>query len=176
MLISLGAEELIKWRAVAASGYAVDELAVMRQLMWNLNDESGGIGWGVPEAMGEIMARNSVLAEEYASLLISYLREDGNFLEMEPLQRGVLGGLHRLSKCRPDLVRDLAAYVRPYLVSGDPALRGLAALLKLSLSLDPACPELSGMEKDEAHFAFFENGVLRDIRLRDIFQARDIPR
>ena len=95
---------------------------------------------------------------------------------MEPLQRGVLGGLHRLSKCRPDLVRDLAAYVRPYLVSGDPALRGLAALLKLSLSLDPACPELSGMEKDEAHFAFFENGVLRDIRLRDIFQARDIPR
>ena len=28
---------------------------VMRRLMWNLNDESGGIGWSSPEAMGEIM-------------------------------------------------------------------------------------------------------------------------
>ncbi|MEA3417440.1 MAG: hypothetical protein U9R02_15080 [Thermodesulfobacteriota bacterium] len=35
---------------------------IMRRLIWNLNDESGGIGWGSPEAMGEIMARNNRLA------------------------------------------------------------------------------------------------------------------
>jgi hypothetical protein len=28
---------------------------IMRRLMWSLNDESGGIGWGAPEAMGEIV-------------------------------------------------------------------------------------------------------------------------
>jgi hypothetical protein len=65
--------EWIRWRAVTAMGALVFSLAeqdmesarvVMRRLMWNLNDESGGIGWGSPEAMGEIMARHSRLAEE----------------------------------------------------------------------------------------------------------------
>jgi len=29
---------------------------IMRRLMWSLNDESGDIGWGAPEAMAEIIA------------------------------------------------------------------------------------------------------------------------
>ncbi len=45
---------------------------VVRRLMWNLNDESGGIGWGSPEAMGEIMACHEGLAEEYSCILISF--------------------------------------------------------------------------------------------------------
>ncbi len=58
-------EEIIKWRSITAMGAVVNDMAkenmesgrvVMRRLMWNLNDESGGIGWGSPEAMGEIMA------------------------------------------------------------------------------------------------------------------------
>jgi len=36
--------------------------------MWSLNDESGGIGWGAPEAMGAIMARHTGLADEYANI------------------------------------------------------------------------------------------------------------
>ena len=43
---------------------------IMRRPMLNLNDESGGIGWGAPEAMGEIMARSEKLAEEYHKILI----------------------------------------------------------------------------------------------------------
>ena len=58
-------DEKIRWRAVTAMGVVVGHLAdtamesarvVMRRFMWNLNDESGGIGWGSPEAMGEITA------------------------------------------------------------------------------------------------------------------------
>ena len=37
---------------------------VMRRLMCSLNDESGGIGWGAPEAMGEIIASHEGLASE----------------------------------------------------------------------------------------------------------------
>ena len=65
------ADELIRWRAITAMGAVVSRLAdqdmesariIMRRLMWNLNDESGGIGWGSHEAMGEIMAdRKSVV-------------------------------------------------------------------------------------------------------------------
>ena len=81
-----------RWRAITATGVVVANLAekdmesarvVMRRMIWNLNDESGGIGWGMPEAMGEVMARHEGLASEYVSILVSYAREDGNFLELE---------------------------------------------------------------------------------------------
>ena len=71
---------------------------VMRRLIWNLNDESGGIGWGSPEAMGDIMACHQRLAEEYHRLLISYVRPEGNFLEHPQLQKGLLWGLARLAR------------------------------------------------------------------------------
>jgi hypothetical protein len=129
-------EPQIKWRAVTALGAVVANLAqddmesarvVMRRLIWNLNDESGGIGWGVPETMGEVMARHEGLAREYVNILVSYIREDGNFLEYEPLQQGVLWGLGRLAQTSPELLQDAGAHLHPFLSSEDATLRGLAA-------------------------------------------------
>ena len=117
-------------------GEVVDRLAaedmesarvIMRRYMWQLNDESGGIGWGCPEAMGEIMARNRNLADEFWCILISYIRPDGNFLEHEILQRGVLWGVGRLAHARPELLKESVNYLHPYLQTEDPYLRGLAA-------------------------------------------------
>jgi len=98
----------------------------MRRLIWNLNDESGGIGWGSPEAMGEIMAQSEQMAKEYHLILISYIRDDGNYIEHEILQRGVLWGLSRLAHARPELVKDAAPFLHPYMESDDPILRELA--------------------------------------------------
>ncbi|MBF0467297.1 MAG: hypothetical protein HQK61_00175 [Desulfamplus sp.] len=98
--------ENIKWRAVRAMGKVVAKMAsknlesarvVMRRLMWSLNDESGGIGWGAPEAMGEIMAQDERLASEYKKILLSYVDEKGNFLEHEPLRKGAVWAIERLS-------------------------------------------------------------------------------
>jgi hypothetical protein len=129
-------DELVKWRAVAAMGAVVSNLAdhdmesarvIMRRLIWNLNDESGGIGWGSPEAMGEIMAKHGRLAGEYHKILISYIMPDGNYLEHEILQRGVLWGIGRLAHARPHLVKSFANLLCPYMESPDPILRGFAA-------------------------------------------------
>ncbi len=128
-------DEKIKQRAVTSMGIVVSKLAeddiesarvIMRRLMWNLNDESGGIGWGSPEAMGEIMARSRKLADEYHCILISYIREDGNFIEYEALQRGVLWGLGRLANARPELVKDAVPFIIPFLKSEDAILCGFA--------------------------------------------------
>ncbi|MBF0259471.1 MAG: hypothetical protein HQK62_11635 [Desulfamplus sp.] len=98
--------EKIKWRAIRAMGKVVAQMAtnnlesarvVMRRLMWSLNDESGGIGWGAPEAMGEIMAQDERLANEYRNILLSYVDEQGNFLEYEPLRKGAIWAIQRLS-------------------------------------------------------------------------------
>lgn len=103
----------IKTRAVAAMGKVVATLAdqemeaariVMRRLMWSLNDESGGIGWGAPEAMGEIMAEHEGLAREFHKILISYVDSEGNYLEYAPLRQGAVLGLKRLFKAQPRLM------------------------------------------------------------------------
>ncbi len=123
-------DSLIKWRAVSALGKVVAGLAeedmekariIMRRFMWMLNDESGGIGWGVPESMAEIMACHGGLANEYAQILVSYLREDANFLEYEPLQRGLLWGIGRLGSVRRQKMMSLGVekYLPGFLNSDD---------------------------------------------------------
>ena len=128
--------ERIKWRAVTALGKVISELAAsdlesarvaMRRFIWNLNDESGGIGWGCPESMAEAMAQNATLADEYACILISYIQPEGNYLEHEILQRGVLWGVGRLAHARPGYTQNIGRYLMAYMDSADPNLRGLAA-------------------------------------------------
>ena len=159
-------EELVKWRAVTAMGVVVSNLAdhdmesarvVMRRLIWNLNDESGGIGWGSPEAMGEIMARHENLADEYACILVSYINQSGNFIEHEILQRGVLWGLGRLAYARPQLVANAAAFLLPFLRSSDAIHRGLAAWVSGALSSEITTPFLQGLVADEAKITIFIN-------------------
>jgi len=128
-------DEIIRWHVITAMGAVAARLAdedikaarvVMRRLIWNLNDESGGIGWGSPEALGEIMARSRRLAKEYAFLLVSYIDPNGNYIEYDMLQRGVLWGLGRLAHARPQLVRQAPPLLIPYLHSPDDILKGLA--------------------------------------------------
>ncbi len=131
-------EALVRWRAISALGILADELVtrgeaepvrvIMRRIMWTLNDESGGIGWGAPEAMGDITARNKRMAAEFHRILISYVDEDGNYLEHPVLQRGVLWGLARLSAAHPELMGRAEPMLHPFLRSDDPYHRGLAAL------------------------------------------------
>jgi HEAT repeat protein len=148
-------DEMVRWHAITALGPVVADLAerdmegarvVMRRFMWSLNDESGGIGWGAPEAMGEIMACHAGLAHEYAHVLVAFMREEGFFLELELLQRGLMWGLGRLAQVRPALLREKNAttYLLPYLASSDGEVRGLAAR---ALGLLQAKEAISGLKK-----------------------------
>jgi hypothetical protein len=162
-------DELLKWRAVTAMGVVVDRLAdadmesarvIMRRYMWQLNDESGGIGWGCPEAMGEIMARNENIAEEFWCILISYIRPDGNFLEHEVLQRGVLWGVGRLAHARPQLLKTSVDYLHPYMQTDDPHLRGLAAWAAGALRNMHTEVILNQLKNDRAKLSIFLEGHL----------------
>ncbi len=153
------ADEILKWRAVSAAGAVTAALAaeemesarvVMRRLMWSLNDESGGIGWGSPEAMGDIMARHAGLAREFGAILISYLDPRCNYLEHEILQRGALWGLGRLAHARPALTAPAAGLLPPYLRSPDPALRGLCAWAAGAIACPEARPLLQALAADDS--------------------------
>jgi hypothetical protein len=164
-------DENLKWRSITAFGEVVARLAkcdlesariIMRRLMWNLNDESGGIGWGSPEAMGEIMARSPKLAEEYSNILVSYIRSDGNFLEHEILQRGVLWGLGRLAYVQSECILHAAAFLPPFLDSKDPTLRGLAVWTAGALPLEKNLPFIKRLAEDSAKLKLFVDGEMTE--------------
>lgn len=158
---------VIKWNTVLAIAGTVSELAekdmesarnIIRRLMWNLNDESGGIGWGSAEAMGEILAMNKDLAREYASILLSYGREDGNYQEHALMQRGVLWGIGRLYQARPEIIeRDMAEHIIPYVKSDDATVRGLAAWVLGIIKYEKAYSELETLIEDEESIQVFLN-------------------
>ncbi|MFZ0931941.1 MAG: DVU0298 family protein [Syntrophobacteraceae bacterium] len=139
-------DEVIRWRAVRGVGITVSAIAekalepartIMRRLIWSLNDQSGGIGWGAPEALGEIMAENETLAREYYRILVSYIDENGNLLENNELERGVMWGIHRLAQKRPELLREWTGPVLAQLKSPDPVRRGLALRTLLFMAVQP---------------------------------------
>ena len=93
-----------KWRAVRALGavlrapQVVDrERAVdlLRRLAWALNDESGGVPFGAPEAMGEILAARPELQLEFLPILCSLVTEEA-MSQTGVIERGALWALGRV--------------------------------------------------------------------------------
>lgn len=175
----LAANEIVRWHGVAAFGWVVPAIAdkdleaarvIMRRFLWSLNDESGGIGWGAPEAMAEIMAHDDRLLREYLHMLISYAREDGpelfqdgNFLELPMLQRGVLWGLGRLCSVHAAVMREagIGEDLRCYLQSEDGEVRGLALWALTWLGDDSVCDDLAGLLMDQAVVNIYHDDHLK---------------
>jgi hypothetical protein len=170
-------DERLKWRAVAAIGRVVVRLAeedresarvVMRRLIWTLNDESGGIGWGAPEAMGEIMACHEGLAREYGHILLSYISMEGNLLEHEELQCGVLWGLGRMAQSWPHLIRDAVPVILPYLTADNKRLRGLAAWIFGALPASAADAALQVLLNDTSEVVIHSGEKKPALRVCDL--------
>ena len=112
---------------------------LMRRFMWHMNEESGNIGWGIPEAFAEACCASGLAAREFHRVLISYVSElekDDNFCDHDVLRRSCFWGIGRLAQVRPEL----AEWARPWLRRGldDPDLicRGMAAWALRQLPAD----------------------------------------
>lgn len=172
----------IRWNAITALGRVVATMAmddmeharsIMRRFMWSLNDESGGIGWGAAETMAEAMVHHEGLYEEYARILLSYIREDGNYLEYPPLRRGALWGLGRLGYARPELLRQIESrrYLRDYLHDADAQSRGLAAWAMGALGEREDILELEKLADSTDPVEIYINGRLVSLTCGEVARA-----
>ena len=161
---------LVRWRAIEATGPVVSRHAenemesarvIIRRFLWMLNDESGGIGWGVPEAFGETLALSDRLCKEYHSIYLSYIQPSCNFLEHPVLQRGLLWGIGRLARYRQKLVGTVLADIEPFLFSEDPYHRAFAAMIYGYSGNPGSIALIGGLTRDKTSIEIYENGAIQ---------------
>lgn len=172
-------EPQLRWRAVEAVGLLVSKVAakdleaakeVVRRLLWSLNEESGSIGWGAPEALAEILARENELAKDFLPIFVSFL-EPAHLLRIPPaIAQGFLWGVFRLGKPyrealgKPEVLQGIKAF----LASPDPSSRGMALLALKSLGAWESLSELESLSHDREVFTYMEKG---EVHLRSISQV-----
>lgn len=174
-------EQETRWRAVEAVGFLASKLAqqdreaardVVRRLLWSLNEESGSIGWGVPEALAEILAREKELAREFLPIFISFL--DPSHLAGVPpvIAQGFLWGVFRLGELYKDLLGnpEILKTIGTFLASPDACSRGMAVLALKKLQALEAFPEMHSFAHDPEFFTFMEGGELQSKSISKLLQ------
>ncbi len=162
----LSRKEKVRWHSIIGFGKVVKVLAcknlekarvVMRRLMWMLNDESGGIGWGAPESMAEIMVNNRKIADEYHKVFLSYLLENeegkDNFLEFLPLRRGGFWGLARLCNTYYDMFSEIGFRLSSLIkIEEDPFIKIFLYLALNGLGKKGDLPDFLGLNRSVTIF------------------------
>jgi len=116
--------------AVAADAGIVSDGKVrelLRRYFWWLNDESGAVPLGIPEAIGAIVAARSEFQREFLPLLCS-LAHHPDCLQTGPIERGVFWALGHIGRpaalCSPEAVKAIAEAARHH---PDPETQSTAA-------------------------------------------------
>jgi len=170
-------DPVVRWRSVMAIGEVLGRLAlrdmesarvIMRRFMWSLNDESGGIGWGAPESMCVSVANSDGIASEYGSIVVSYLDVNGNYLEYEPLQRGLIWGIVYLARNRRDSVLTAKPFLPHYLDSKDSHVRGLATVAVKLLKVKDSMEKLRQLTLDQGEFMSYEDDSVKTFSIRAV--------
>ena len=183
LALRLDREEIVRWRACEGLGLVASLLAgarmerarvLMRTFMWYMNEESGNLGWGIPEAMACAMVRHARLAEEYHTILASYVYSeeglDGNYLDHAELRRGVWWGLGRLSGARPDVVVQAERFLVAGLAEAFPFSRGCAAWALGNVKAVSAREPLEALTRDTASLTLYRDDVLAETTVADLAQ------
>lgn len=170
-------------RAAAALGATIAEIYksepekaknICRRFMWHMSEESGNIGWGIPEAFAETLAACEPLAEIYKNILVSYiidLGHDDNYCDNDMLRRSCYWGIGRFAQAWPEM----AEKARPWLIKGlsdkDDICRGMAAWalsqLPPSLSDVPALKKLV-LANDKTSCSIFEGDNLNEYEVSEL--------
>ena len=90
---------------------------IVRRFMWHMNEESGNIGWGIPEAFGETLAQSAPLAETFRRVLLHYVYDapegkSTSFCDHAPLRISCYKALARVLEARPQYVQESMPVLR----------------------------------------------------------------
>ena len=158
----LSDDALMSWRATEALGKLAGQKArmngansvraIVRRLLWGMNDESGSIIWNAPEAIAEILVNVPELTDKYGRIVAS-------FIDLEPFPRGVHWAIARLSEIKSNVFSDMIAVLRVSLASQDPAIRAFAAKVLVKMQVLSSDDIERNLLRDEAEFQMYDMGI-----------------
>lgn len=165
-------EPIVFWRAIEAMGRTAAVIAQkdpervrlqIRNLLWLMNDESGGLCRRAPEALGEILINVPVLLPDYVHLL-------PRFLWAEPFERGIRFAMYRVATMRPETRPVFSSCLGDLIKSLDnfsESIRGysLLALKPLRRQLDESGLALPDVPPATIPVYNFETGELRQMTI-----------
>ena len=90
---------------------------IVRRFMWHMNEESGNIGWGIPEAFAQTLAQCPELAKIYRQILFYYIYDAPEekstvFCDHAPLRLSCYKAIDILLSARPDLAGEAMPLLR----------------------------------------------------------------
>ncbi len=97
-------EEHVKRKTIRALGVVAADKSLLdhertsdllRRFVWALNDESGAVPYGMPEAIGEVLAARPEFQEAFLPILCSLLTED-DMSQTGPVERGAIWAVGRV--------------------------------------------------------------------------------
>ncbi len=168
-------EDLVAWRAISALGTAASWFAVhdlehlrihLRRLMWLLNDESGGIGWRAPEAMGEIISACPQHLGEFIPILVSVLDMEPE--DAPPFRAGALWAIGRLAQVVPQALTDAVPKILPYLSDPNAQTRGMAVWCLLQMKGTAGINNLEELLRDNEPVLLFQDGFIEKLSVVDL--------
>ena len=171
-LISLSYDKksIIAWRAIEAVGLFTGEMAkedsefvrnIVGRLLWMIRDESGGIGWSVPEMLGEIVKNNPVLCADIAPIVVS-------FYEELMLATGVLWAAGSMGNLSKETIEGAVPLIRPFLKSSEAVQRGYAVRALGVLGASDSKSDIKNLVNDDSLIPVYHNGELQEKTVGDI--------
>ena len=163
-------DELLFWRSVKAFGRLAAEnpesvRRFVTRLLWQLNDESGSIGRGSAQVIGEMAAHNMELVKNAVPVVVHYLEDYG----MLP---GVLYAIGRIGSVRPDITRDIELELAAFLEDESPTVRGMAAwaLGEMGAGAERVKASLQTLLDDEADLTIYDpaGDTLKNAKVKEL--------
>ncbi len=160
------ADESISWPAIEVAARLMQQhwesgdqervREYIRNLLWSLNDESGGIGWNAPQTIAEIIIRIPELVEPYASMMISRTMEE------PPLVANGLWAIGRLGSYAQQAVAFFWEIIRPTLISSDPQTLGVACWAMGEVGFAPAARMIQTLAGRSESVRIYIDGEFRE--------------
>ena len=150
-------DRLVCWRAIEALGRVAPIVAasdlekvrvMVRRLLWQMNDESGNVGWYAAEAVGEILVNVPQLIPEYGRILVSYLVE-------EPFERGAAWAIWRIAGVQPEIYRDSVEALTRHVQDRDPFVRAHAFRALLLVAPHETGAHRDSLASDATSFEYY---------------------
>lgn len=129
-------DETEKWKVIRALGAVAGEPEalspqraedLLRRFAWALNDESGAVPYGVPEAIGEVLAVRPEFRPRFLPILCALLTEE-DMSQTGPIEQGAIWAVGRVGEPAGRHSEAVVSAVRRAATShADPKTRAVAA-------------------------------------------------